>query len=262
MTSWDYSQEDLISGLKNIEIKQGDVVLVYVSFGLLGRLKGGINSEFYSQTLLNSFKTVLGEHGTLLVPTYTYSFCNNEKYQVEQTPSTIGPFTEFFRQQKDVIRSRDPIFSVAGLGPKATPLLTNLPHSCFGENCVYDRLTKIGGKICMIGLGLHWATFRHYVEESARIPARYSKKFSGDIIENNQVKHEIWDYFVRKLDDYCYPDGRRLGGEIRELEYCKTSIVGKGEILQIDCKRFLDLGIDILKKDPWFTVKGHSELNF
>jgi aminoglycoside 3-N-acetyltransferase len=261
MTDWDYSQEDLVSGLKSVGIKQGDTVLTYVSFGLLGRLKGGKNSESSSQILLNSFKTVLGENGTLLVPTYTYSFCNNEKYQVEQTPSSIGPFTEFFRQQENVKRSRNPIFSVAGLGPKTTLLLTNLPQTCFGKDCVYDRLTKIGGKICMIGLGLQWATFRHYIEQTIKIPARYSKKFSGNIVENNQVKHEVWDYFVRKLDDHCYPDGRRLEKKARELGYCKTSIVGRGEISQIDCKKFLDLGIDMLKQDPWFTVKGHSKLH-
>jgi aminoglycoside 3-N-acetyltransferase len=258
MTSWDYSEEDLISGLKEIGIKQGDTLLVHVSFGLLGRLKDSDNSNSSSQILLNSFKTVLGESGTLLIPTYTYSFCNGENYQVEKTPSTIGPFPEFFRVQEHVQRSRDPIFSIAGLGPKTTSLLNNLPATCFGDNCVYDRLTEINGKICMIGLGLQWATFRHFIEQSVKIPARYSKNFSGSIIENNQTKDEVWDYFVRHLDDYCYPDGRRLENKARELGYCKTSIVGRGEISQINCKNFLKLGIKMLKEDPWFTVKGHT----
>lgn len=258
MISWDYTQNDLISGLKTIGIKQGDTVLAYVSFGLLGRLKDGDNSNLASQIILNSFKAVLGQNGTLLVPTYTYSFCNDEKFQVNTTPSTLGIFPEFFRKQEGVIRSRDPIFSVASFGPKTPLLLSNLPPTCFGKDCVYDRLTKIGGKICMIGLGLHWATFRHFIEEYVGIPARYSKKFSGMVAEGNNESHEVWDYFVRKLDDNCYPDGRRLEKKARDLGYCTTTIVGRGEISQIDCQRFFNLGVDMLKKDPWFTVKGPS----
>ena len=184
------------------------------------------------------------------------TFGYDENYQVEKTPSTIGLFPEFFRLQEHVQRSRDPIFSIAGLGPKTNSLLNNLPPTCFGDDCVYDRLTKIDGKICMIGLGLQWATFRHFIEQFVKIPARFSKKFSGKIIEDNQEKYEIWDYFVRKLDDYCYPDGRRLEKKARELGYCKTSIVGRGEISLIDCKKFLKLGIEMLKEDPWVTVKG------
>jgi len=95
-------------------------------------------------------------------------------------------------------------------------------------------------------------------KESVGISARYSKKFSGIIVENGEESHEVWDYFVRKLDDNCYPDGRRLEKKACELGYCKTTIVGRGKISQIDCKKFLDLGTEMLKEDPWFTVKGSS----
>lgn len=256
MSDWDYTIDDLKEGLKSVGIKQGDIIFTYVSFGLLGRLKDSKSSGETCQILFDSFRKILGSEGTLLVPTYTYSFPNKEIYDVQNSPSTIGPFTEFFRKQKGVIRSRDPIFSVAGLGPKATYLLSNLPKTCFGKESVYDKLTKLGGKICMIGLSLHWSTYRHHIEEIVGIPARYSKKFSGQIIENENTNLETWNYYARKLKNYCLPDGRRLDKKAREMGACKTKRLGRGEILLIECRKYFELGKMLLKKDPWFTSKG------
>ena len=120
----------------------------------------------------------------MLVPTYTYSFCENQEYDINSSPSTIGPFTEFFRKQKEVVRSNDPMFSVAGIGSKTNELFEKLPHTSFGKNSIYERLRKNNGKICMVGLQLQWATFRHHIEEMVGIPSRFIKKFSGkDYVE-------------------------------------------------------------------------------
>ena len=45
-------------------------------------------------------------------------------------------------------------FSVAGLGPQAEQLLTQLPNTSYGNDCLYERLLKAGGKISGIGVGL------------------------------------------------------------------------------------------------------------
>lgn len=254
--TWDYSKSDLIKGLKNIGLKNGDLVFIHISYGLLGRVKDGNTNEDICKIILDSFQTVLGDSGTLLVPTYTYSFCENKIFDVNNTPSIIGPFPEFFRIQKNVIRSQDPIFSVAGLGPKADKLLTNLSHTCFGKDSIYDRLIKHGGKICLLGLGLQWSTFRHHIEESIGIPTRFVKQFSGKILWNGKIREETWDYYVRHLNNNCYPDGHRLEEKIKKNDLYKISKIGRGEISCIDSKVYFKFGYKELQKDPWFTSKG------
>ena len=53
---------------------------------------------------------------TLCVPTFTFSFCNNEPYDVQKTASSMGALNEYIRKLPQAIRSSDPMMSVALLG--------------------------------------------------------------------------------------------------------------------------------------------------
>ncbi len=259
MSNSDYSKSDLVEALKGIGLKDGDLVFIHNSMFHLGRLENGNSSKEVSRIVFDSFFEVLGTNGTLLVPTYTYSFCNDESFDVKNTPSSIGTFTEFFRNQKDAIRSADPIFSVSGIGPKSKTILSNLPKSCFGEDSVYDRITKLNGKLCVIGLGLSWATYRHYVEQKMNIPARFLKYFSGKILEDGNERIETWEYFVRHLNGNCSPDPEVIEKNLKKANVsnvCKKAKVGRGEILSINCTDYSALMKRELKKDPWFSVRG------
>src|SRR4029077_9050815 len=98
----------------------------------------------------------------------------------------------YVRRRPDAMRSRDPIHSVAGEGPLAAELLADVPPTCFGAGSVFDRLRRAGGKICMIGLGLDEATFRHFSEESVGVPFRYQKLFTGHIRDRGVVRKQGW----------------------------------------------------------------------
>ena len=259
MSNSDYSKSDLVKALKKIGLKEGNLVFIHSSMFHLGRLENGNSSENISRIVFDSFFEVLGPTGTLLVPTYTYSFCKGESFDVKNTPSSIGAFTEFFRNQNGAIRSADPIFSVSGIGPKSKTILNNLPKSCFGEDSVYDRITKLNGKLCLIGLGLSGATYRHYVDQKMNIPARFSKYFSGKILEDGNERTETWEYFVRYLSENCYPDPEVMEKNLKKANannVWKKAKVGRGEILSINCIDFLKLMERELKKDPWFSVRG------
>jgi len=253
---WDYTKEEFKRVLKDLGIKKGDIIFTHIAYAFLGKPEHCENNEQICQLILDSFLEILGEEGTLLVPTYTYSFCEKNDYDIKNSPSTVGPFTEFFRKQKNVIRSEDPIFSVAGIGSKSEELLSNLPHTCFGKNSIYDKLKKNHGKICMVGLQLRWATFRHHIEEMVNIPSRFIKKFDGKIIHNNKKTFQEWKYYVRHLNENCYPEGKKLEKMIREHNLCKISKIGRGEILCIESEKYFKFGFEQLKKDPWLTVKG------
>ncbi|MCM3874384.1 MAG: DUF4910 domain-containing protein [Pyrinomonadaceae bacterium] len=261
-TDWHYTQADFIAQLQKTGLGAGDTVFFHLCVENLGHLKGCNTSEQICESILDALQSVVGPDGTILVPTYTFSLCKQEVFDLHDTPTAGGPwstsvdFLEFFRQLPGVVRSADPIHSVAGLGPKAQELLTDLPNSCFGSGSVHERLLRVGGKICMIGVGLDEATFRHYVEELVQVPFRFKKLFTGYIRNGKGLQKSGWVYNVRVMAENGYPDGIRLERKAIEAGKCSIAPVGLGQVKTVDCREYFDLTLRELEQDPWLTARG------
>ncbi len=116
---------DLVNGLKLIGLRPGDIVFFQVSHLTLGPLECGSFKKEVCELLYSAMREVIGPEGTMLLPAFSFSFYRNEDFDVEATPSIQGAwsssleFLEYFRRLPGVVRSADPILSVAGLGPRA-----------------------------------------------------------------------------------------------------------------------------------------------
>lgn len=257
-----YALSDLIESFRAVGLEPGDTVFLHVCLQSLGQPQGCFTGEQAAKLLLAAVRETIGPEGTILVPTYTFSFCNQEVFDVQKTPaaggdwSTSVEFLEYFRTLPGAIRSVDPIHSVAGLGPKAKELLSDLPPTCFGEDSVHARLLRVAGKICLVGVGLYESSFRHYVEEVTGIPGRYKKLFTGFIRDNGALRKAGWVYNVRLLADNCYPDGSHVEEIARTTGVCKVARVGQGEVLGISAVEYFKLVSSELARDRWSTVRG------
>jgi aminoglycoside N3'-acetyltransferase len=252
----DYTQRQLVEGIRRVGIELGDVVSLQVSLGRLGLPEGARTIQDISRIVVAAFEEVLGPSGTLVVPTYSYSIGRNEIFDVEATPSTIGEFTEYFRMLPGVQRSRDPMLSSAARGAKATEIVRGISTSCYGAGSVFDRLRQHGAKICTLGVSLHWATYRHYIEEAAGVPFRFKKRFSGMIREAGHIERESWIYFAAPFLENCAPNGLPLEKAAVEEGLVRVALVGRGELMAIDAREYFDFGLQQLKNDPWLTAKG------
>ncbi len=253
---WHYNKNTLVNALESVGIKKGDTVFSHVSLGRLGFPEEGRTEKDACSVLYQAFREVLGPSGTLLVPTYTYSLGRREQFDLDNSPSTIGPFTEFFRCQSGVIRSREPMLAVSGIGPRALPLFDNLPKTCYGPDSLYDRMKKEGVKICNVGLGLYWATFRHHIEEMANVPFRFNKLMTGRINDNGTIATENWIYNAAPFTANCQPNGIPLENIAKERGIVSSSFVGLSSIICVDSQEYFSLGMQELKKNPWLTAKG------
>lgn len=262
MPSPTYSRPDLIEGLRGAGLVRGDTVYVHVGLDALGKPDPSAAAAGEGSLVESCLREVLGPEGTVLVPTYTFSFCRQQPFDVSGTATEGGPWSpsaevlEHIRSMPGAIRSRDPIHSVAGIGPRAEELLRDVPPTCFGPGSVHERLLNASGKICLIGLPLEEASFRHYVEESVGIPGRFKKLFTGQIRENGESRKQGWIFNVRILAKNFDPDGSRLEQRARETGALRAARVGGGEVLGIDARRYFELTSEELRKDPWFTVRG------
>src|SRR5712691_6818006 len=257
-----YTYADLATALRAVGLTAGDTVFVHACLDTLGPAEGVATPEHAGRLLYRALRDVVGEGGTVVVPTYTFSFCQQELFDVQGTPARSGPwstsaeFLEYVRTLPSSVRSRDPIHSVAAIGPQARSLVCDLPPTCFGLGSIHHRLMEVGAKICVIGTGLEEATFRHYVEEGVGVPFRFRKLFTGAIRENGSVRKQGWIYYVRILSGSAFPDGRRLEQIARHEGICRAAAVGRGEILGLECRDYYRVTRRELERDPWFTARG------
>jgi aminopeptidase-like protein/aminoglycoside N3'-acetyltransferase len=256
----DYTKEQVTAALRRAGVRQGDTLFLQVDLDRLGMPEGGAAAR--SRLVLDAVRHVLAESGTLLVPTYTFSFCRYEPFDVQQTPTRGGPwsptadFLEYVRGLPATVRSADPIHSVAGQGPRALELLRDVAPTCFGAGSVFHRLVQSKAKVCMLGLGLDEATVRHHSEEMAEVPFRYKKLFTGTIADRGTTRKRGWIYNVRIMADNGYPDGRRLEQLARDEAVCRAERIGCGELLVVEAEAYHALTLRALADDPWYTARG------
>jgi aminopeptidase-like protein/aminoglycoside N3'-acetyltransferase len=257
-----YSRADLVNGLKLAGLRAGDIVFFQVSHGTLGSGEYGSLGEPAYELLYSAMREVIGTEGTVLVPAFSFSFDRNEDFDAEATPSIQGAwsssveFLEYFRLLPGVVRSADPILSVAGLGPMAEKLLTCLPSTSYGRDCLYERLLKCDGKICGIGIGLAETPFLHYVEENLGVPFLYKKLFTGRVSNKGKISRQGWISSVPIRSENVSPNGTGLEKIARSEGRCHVAQVGSGEVISIDCKSFCELASRELARNPWITSRG------
>ena len=207
-------------------------------------------------------REVIGPEGTILLPVSLFhsvrmKFSTSRRRRAWKEPGVRHwSFWSTFAACPEWFGHADPIYSVAGLGPRAEELLTRLPNTSYGKDCLYERLVKSGGKICGIGVGLAETPFLHYVEEAVGVPFRYKKLFTGRISHNGKVSNIGWISSVPIQSPSALPDGTRLEKIARSEGLCRVADVGLGEIVSIDCRSFYELAKREIANDPWITARG------
>lgn len=257
MVKVNYCFEDIVDSLKACGIQIGDTIFLHSNIGFFGRMADVNNAEELCRNFMEAIQKAIGKEGTLVVPTFSYSFCHGELYNPFETPSDCGMFSEYVRKQNGVIRSLDPNFSIAAVGRLADYYTENPVHESFGESSFWERfLTKAGKIVCMnMDCG---STFVHYIENRNQVSYRYNKAFNGILKDYEGVARK--DYFVHYVYDLDKPeDGPyfvRLNQKCHEANICKVSNLGKGTLLAMNSTEYYDFISETLKKEPRFLTIG------
>jgi aminoglycoside 3-N-acetyltransferase len=187
---------DLLNKLKAINADESDILFIHSSLSF-----GAPNMELKKKELLQVLFDVILEVKvkTICMPTFTFSFCNGNDYNPETSNSKMGVLNEFFRKQEGVIRSIDPLMSVALLG-ESKDIVTNIGHSSCGANCTFDKLRHTKEKVNFLFLGPKIGdclTYMHYLEWLYSVDYRYERVFKGNVTCGQKTKEEEYNLFVR-----------------------------------------------------------------
>ena len=199
----DYTKNEAISVLKNTGLKSGDTLLMHSDIFRTGFPEGfDFKEKNLCKIIYDLLFEVIGDTGTLVVPTFTYSFCKGEIFDPINTRSDVGAFSNWLMSQKGARRNHDPNFSFCILGKNTNFIFANTNNNSFDPYfSVYANLQKINCKYIAWGFSsndkFNALTSIHFAEQQINSPHRYNKIFTGYIKRNSKLEKESWVYPVR-----------------------------------------------------------------
>lgn len=250
--SW-VTNKSMLETLLSIGADKCDTLFIHTSLSF-----GQPNPQLKKKELLGELLNVIKALGvkTICMPTFTFSFPNGQDYDPQTSASRMGVLNEFFRKQEGVIRSADPLMSVALMG-EDTELVTGVGHVSCGENCTFDKLRhRDNVKFLFLGPKMgDCLTYMHYLEWLYGVDYRYNRVFRGNVIIDGKSSLEEYALFVRyngviataasyEYEQKMYDNGKAL------ITPC-----GDGTISIVDEKNASEEYKKCLASDPYYFVE-------
>ena len=246
------TNKSLIETLLSLGADQCDTLYIHTSLSF-----GQPNPELRKSALLGELLGAIKALGvrTLCMPTFTFSFCNGLDYNPAMSASRMGVLNEFFRKQEGVIRSADPLMSVALLG-EDRDLVEGIGHISCGENSTFDKLRhRDGVKFLFLGPKIgDCLTYMHYLEWLYGVDYRYNRVFRGKVTVGERTTEEEYALFVRY--NGVTPNAASYAFEQRMYDKGTAfrAVCGDGSISIVDEKNAAAEYRKCLDENPYFFV--------
>lgn len=189
------TNKSMLETLLSIGADKCDILYIHTALSF-----GQPNPQLKKSAMLGELLNVIKALGvkTVCMPTFTFSFCNGLDYNPATSASRMGVLNEFFRKQEGVIRSADPLMSVALMG-EDKDLVTGVGHVSCGENSTFDKLRhRDNVKFLFLGPKIgDCLTYMHYMEWLYSVDYRYNRVFRGNVTIGDKTSVEEYALFVR-----------------------------------------------------------------
>ena len=247
------NRSDFVKALRAVGVRTGDTIFVHSAMFAFGRFVAKDKKAFLT-SISNMLKKTVGKSGTVIMPTFTYSFTKKEPFDVRRSPSTVGVLTEHFRKERGVVRTKHPLFSVAIWGKKKVAF-SKISQDSFGTGSIFDILWRGNAAIVFLGAPFQSMTFLHYIEQSHVVPYRYVKTFSGTVIDGNKKSAASCTFLVRDLSKDVETDTTKLEMLLRKKKLLREAHVGGGTILAVRAKDCFRGVMQMLDNDIYSLLK-------
>ncbi len=255
-----WQEKDVINHLQELGFKKGDVVLMHSSYKSLGEIEGG------AKTLFSAFDKVLGEEGTLVLPTLTFATVSatNRYFNVQETKSNVGYLSEYFRTQVEgVVRSSHITHSVAVKGKYAEFLISGHEKDqvMVGENSPFVKLPSLNAKILFLGCKPSSNTLMHGVETVVKPPYLFYNATPLEYIYQDGEKTE-----KRMLTRFTFGDTKTSQRYDRMLNLLTDEECIQGRVCDAHCyvlsaKAVWEKGLKKIKENPFYFVDSPLDPN-
>ena len=223
--------------LRDSGLSEGDTVFVHadlIQFGLIKDKNGKFDLALGPATLATAMKRVLGTTGTIVVPTFSYTWPKEAVFRVAKTKSLMGSFSEYIRALPEAMRTPHPLLSITAVGSRAKNIVAGVDKTGFGKGSPFSRLHALNAKLVMAGVP--YCSIKDFVELSHNVPYRYTKYFHGTLDSGSSVSEEIFQHSVRYLDQQVDTISFFEGLPESEKQKMKSQRIGKGLIRCLDSR--------------------------
>lgn len=246
------TQGDLSRSLRQVGADRCDVLFVHS-----GLRFGSPNVSLGRNGLLDAIWEAVADLGipTVCMPTFTFSFPNGDDFDRERTKTPMGALNEWFRHLPDVVRSVDPIMSVAARGREIDLVESTGNHSC-GPGSTYDKLHRRGGGTVFLFLGVpchECFTYSHFVEACFEVPFRYHRPFRGRITAAGRTWEDTYFHYARYNGVRPVQDDR-LERDLRRSGRLRETSLGDGTVSAVDESAAFELLAEQLAQDPFYLA--------
>lgn len=240
------TKDHLVKDMRNLGVKEGDLLNVKASLKSIGHIEGG------ATTLINSLMEVVGDTGTVVtdsfVNAYPFHLLSKDKKIISDrnTPSYAGALANAIINYPGSFRSTHPIQKFSAVGKDAKELINNHTPESYAFD-VLRVLIENGGKNLKLGTDekvygvgtTHVAIGKLKLKQKRRsVGINYYDKF-GEI----KTFKLNWAGGGHGFNNYI-PKYREAGAILHE------GYVGYAPSKITDMKMTFDVEIDELRKDP------------
>lgn len=252
MTASAYTVDGIAAALRQVGIESGDCVYVISALWRLPGLQGFDVRQDASPAFFEALSGVVGDQGTIVVPTSTHNLCNTDiPFYLAETPSfERGMFSEYVRQRPGAERSFHPFSSYAAVGRLARSLTADVTRHAYGPETPEARMIDIGAKFLGLGVVPNIITTVHHVEHMMGVPYRYHKEFMHPVMRGQSVEIEPFYQFVWYRDaDIERSQNRRLFERLKGKLNIHDAVLGRGRVSSYRLDDFYRLSVDEFKRD-------------
>lgn len=250
-------QDDILAGLREVGLSEGDVVLVHSSLSAFGYVEGGAG------TVIDALLEAVGESGTVVVPTFTWGAFHDADGVTLDLRNTsckdeVGIIPETFRLREEAKRSTHICHSVAVIGPHTDDLMGG--RSSFGEGSTFHQLYDLDAWCLLLGVGFGSCTELHAVEEYMRVPYRYHRDFpeSTVILENGTEVPCDSIEFLRK-PGYAN-DFAKMRAVLDMHGVLNVTDIGDALVTNVRIRHIFDITRQYMQEDIGFLLNEESSV--
>ncbi len=245
-------KQDIIKGLKQIGLKRNDIVLVHSAMRTFGLINGG------TRTVVAALREILGEDGTLVVPTFTFKHEAEKDPIIDpaRDPSEMGVITETVRKLPGAQRSIAYRHSFAAIGPKASIITEVDPQlSVFDLDSSFGKMLELDTKVLILGMTYQTSTSHHFAEYICQVPYRHTIPVLGRVWRPDSflVRQRMTDYqpLPGKGGKYYSrkPDFNRLGRMLEERGLVGITAIGNAIVRLFRMRDLIELAKVEARKD-------------
>lgn len=185
--------------------------------------------NMFDKKLIKVLKNIM-KGKTIIMPTFSFDFCDKGVYSVNDSTTFCGLICERFRKEKDVVRTCfSPMHNVSIWGKLKDYFNEKEYISSFGENSIFRDMDNFKCGVLLVDCSFDdGVPFVHCLENKYKSNYRSEKVFKGKIIQSNGVpidyvykresRNRKVNLSARHLGDMFYQTGL-----VKHIKYEKSN---------------------------------------